>query len=255
MTACAHPMDGPPQGYPVTGKRSKKKAWQGQQLQPRHAPFKQQGYRPPSTQLGPFFGAVPSLEDMRQANRKQTRHHFGGMRPTPRSWLAPILVLPQLGFIPVLARPRAPTGSGRHKYRRPPRSTPKSIPRAPEHHPVAFPPGKLGASSGGCSCCSGPALCYLELSPLFGNFPCLLQCAQAPAGAEANLPFLCEAPLLTQPLVFPLTGANPLDTPAPEIAAFPVAADKLEAEGLNSGLDFYGESFSSFYGGWGGGGG
>lgn len=146
-------MDGP-QSSGGGGKR-KKKSWQ-RQLQARHGSFKQQQqYRPqPQPPLGSlgFFGSavapVPSLEDLRAANRQRTRHHFGGRPPRPWPSAAPQAARPAgpwgpwpAGLIAPPARSR-PTGP-RQKSRRPPRSTPKTIPRAPEHEHAAFafPPG------------------------------------------------------------------------------------------------------------------
>lgn len=137
-----------PYNYPPGqgSKRNRRKQWQ-KQLGPRQQQFKQQHRAvQDKANLGPYFS---SLEEMRATNKQRTRQHFG-------------------------------SGPGsRQKFRRPPRSTPKTVPRAPEHpQPAALAP-----------------------------------------------------------------GANPLDTPAPEMVAaadVAAAADKLEAEGLNSGLDFYG---------------
>lgn len=63
-------------GSNKNGKQASYRA--GLNLQPRNAQYKRTSQQPPqqgSQQLG-FFGSVPSLQDLRRENRRNTRRHY-----------------------------------------------------------------------------------------------------------------------------------------------------------------------------------
>lgn len=198
----------------------------GLNLQPRNAQFKRSSQQPPqqgSQQLG-FFGSVPSLQDLRRENRRNTRRHYRahGRQVNNAMWW-PCYVLHSFahsfasGTLPGNARGQAVLPSGGNAV---PLPAPLSVPPAPfnsTRQALACRFGGWHSPCRGSALVSLPAVCTCVCREERGHHP-------TPPSPPSPLP--------------PTATLNPLATPALEPCSGGGHGTMFDASGVN----FYGSN-------------